>query len=124
MEFVNDLEYFSTLILIPIFSIMLFLIIAFLEIFDRHGEILFINKNHNYKNTIFIMPLILALLVGLFFYGFYFHGDFMKVTNAPPPQPCTEHAGNLTKLRLCRDEILDRSLFSFIDKWINLKHEP
>jgi len=88
LEFVSDLEYYSTLLLIPIFSAGLFLIVAFIEILENHGEILFINKKHNYTNKDFIFPLILAVLVGLFIYGFYFHyGDFI---DSLPPAPATD----------------------------------
>ncbi len=89
MEFVSDSEYITTLLLIPIFSIGLFLIISFLEILEKHGEILFLNKKHAYTNKDFIFPLVLAVLVGLGFYLMYFElQDYFN--SLPPyiPEPC------------------------------------
>jgi hypothetical protein len=106
MEFVSDSEYITTLLLIPIFSIGLFLLIAFIEILDKHGEILFINKKHAYTNKDFIFPLVLAVLVGLSFYGLYFELEDYFNSFPPveiPPQPCAEFSGfdNASKHRAC-----------------------
>lgn len=126
MEFVSDLEYFSTLLLIPIFSLGIFLILSFIEILDRHGEILFINKKHDYTNKDFILPLLLAILIGLFFYGFYFGLDSYIRSLPPvviPPQPCEEFLGfeNITKYRNCIDNYRkSKNPFSLIEKQLQL----
>ena len=113
MEFVSDSEYITTLLLIPVFSAGIFLTISFLEILDKHGEILFISKTHNYSNKDFIFPFILAVLVGLFFYGFYFHAeDYFNSFPPTTPDPCVLDP-------VCRME-LDKGMtvFSLIDKYV------
>ncbi len=124
MEFVSDLEYITTLILIPIFSAGLFFIISFIEILERHGEILFIDKKHVYTNKDFILPFVLAVLIGLFFYGFYFELEPYFKSFPPvviPPQPCEEFLdfANVTNHKLCIEEYLkSKDLFLLIEKQI------
>ena len=104
MEFVSDSEYITALLLIPIFSAGLFLLVSFMEILERHGEILFINKIHAYTNKDFIFPLLLAVLVGLFFFWLYFVIDIEEIKPVDlPPQPCAEFSGfdNASKHRAC-----------------------
>ncbi len=119
MEFVSDSEYITTLLLIPLFSFGLFLIISFLEILEKHGEILFIDKKHNYTNKDFILPLALAVLVGGGFYWFFFILDpeILPPANLPP-QPCAEFINadkDGSKHRACTKEYLDDHTWSIWD---------
>jgi len=92
MEFVSQAEYITTLLLIPVFSAGIFLTISFLEIFEKYGEIIFINKKHAYTNKDLIFPLIFAILIGFTFYLIFF--VFTDMVQELPPidksQPCAE----------------------------------
>jgi len=120
MEFVSDSEYITTLLLIPVFSAGLFLVVAFLEILEKHGEILFINKKHAYTNKDLIFPLIFAVLVGLGFYMLYFEMQDYFNSFPPvviPPQPCSEFSDfvNASKHEACIKEYNDRNLWTLWD---------
>ena len=109
MEFVSDSEYITTLLLIPVFSAGLFLTIAFLEIFEKYDEIIFINKKHAYTKKDFFFPLIFAVLIGLTFYMIFFEMQDYLNSFPPidiPPQPCDEFLGynNASKHRACIDQ--------------------
>lgn len=69
MEYASGSEFIISLLLIPVFSLALFLLISFIEILDKHDEILFLNKTHTYTNKDLILPLIIAVTVGLLFYA-------------------------------------------------------
>ena len=119
MEFVSDSEYITALLLIPIFSAGLFLLISFLEILEMHGEILFINKTHAYTNKDFIFPLLLAVLVGLFFYWFYFMaGDYVEALPPSTPDPCTADPICDRQQREKRIDTFPK-LFKLLTSWIN-----
>ncbi len=112
MEFVSDSEYISMLLLIPVFSAGLFLVIAFLEIFENYGEIIFINKKHAYTNKDFIFPLIFAVLIGLTFYMIFFEMQDYLNSFPPvdlPPQPCTEFLNDTAKYRSCIKEFTSKN---------------
>ncbi len=120
MEFASDSEYITTLLLIPVFSAGLFLTIAFLEILEKHGEILFINKKHAYTNKDFIFPLVLAILFGLIFYGIYFELQNYFESIPPvviPPQPCAEFSGfvNASKYKACIDQYVKDRTWTYWD---------
>lgn len=72
MIFHSQAEFITMLLLIPIFSVGLFIIISFIEIVNKYGEILFITKPHKYNKSDFLIPLIVALFAGLFIYTIYF----------------------------------------------------
>ncbi len=120
MEFVSDSEYITTLLLIPVFSAGLFLAIAFLEILEKHGEILFINKKHDYTNKDLIFPLIFAVLIGLIFYVVFFEMQDYLDSFPPvviPPQPCSEFVGfvNASKFDDCIKKYNDDRYWSIWD---------
>ena len=117
MEFVSDSEYITTLLLIPIFSIGLFLIISFIEILERHGEILFINKKHAYTNKDFIFPLFLAVLVGLGFYMMYF--ELQDYFNSFPPVVYDCGLGSECHNKELTDKKALKDFFKLLTSWLN-----
>jgi len=73
LEFVSPAEELTAFLLIPILSISIFLLVAFIEILNKYDEILFITKNHSYNKNDFLIPGIIAIFIFLLFYGVFWH---------------------------------------------------
>lgn len=119
LEFVSLEEEISTYVLFGFVSFLIFLITAFIEILERHNEILFISRKHKYNKKDFILPCGVGVFVFLLFFGV--GNNFYDLMASIPQTPIDCGLGSDCHNKELAQLEARKEFINFITSWGNPK---